>query len=281
MLPRVTTEPGLQFRDIRKSFGAVQALRGVSFDVSAGEAHALMGENGAGKSTLLKILAGIVQPDAGDIHWRGERLRLRSPREALERGIGMVYQEMLSFPNLTVTGNIFAGREITRGGRLRNAEMRDRTRALLNELHLSISPDAEAEYLSAAHRQLLQVARALAFECRILVLDEPTTSLTDAETDHLFAVLERLNARGVTLLYVSHRIREGCRRCDRITVLRDGGYVDTFDRRSVTPDTIVRAMVGRDLPPRSRVRSSRASAAPEPESAMDPRTPPLLSVDAL
>jgi len=109
MLPRVTIESALQFRDIRKSFGAVQALRGVSFDVSAGEAHALMGENGAGKSTLLKILAGIMQPDAGDIHWRGERLHLRSPREALERGIGMVYQEMLSFPNLTVTGNIFAG----------------------------------------------------------------------------------------------------------------------------------------------------------------------------
>src|SRR5262249_23603957 len=251
MLPRVTTEPGLEFRDIRKSFGAVQALRGVRFDVSAGQTHALVGENGAGKSTLLKILAGIVQPDGGDIHWRGERLHLRSPREALERGIGMVYQEMLSFPNLTVTGNIFAGREITRGGRLCNAEMRDRTRALLSDLHLSISPDAEAEHLSAAHRQLLQVARPLAFACSILVLHEPTTSLTDAETDHLFGVLERLKARGVTLLYVSHRIPEVFRLCDRITVLRDGGHVDTFDRRSVTPDTIVRAMVGRDLPPRT------------------------------
>jgi rhamnose transport system ATP-binding protein len=266
----VTTESGLQFRDIRKSFGAVQALRGVTFDVSAGQAHALMGENGAGKSTLLKILAGIVQPDGGEIAWRGERLHLRSPREALERGIGMVYQEMLSFPNLTVTGNIFAGREITRGGRLSNGEMRDRTRALLNELHLSISPDAEAEYLSAAHRQLLQVARALAFECRILVLDEPTTSLTDAETDHLFAVLDRLKARGVTLLYVSHRIPEVFRLCDRITVLRDGGYVDTFDRRGVTPDTIVRAMVGRELPP--SLRRPRSAEAP---------AQPLLSVDAL
>jgi rhamnose transport system ATP-binding protein len=266
----VTTEPGLQFRDIRKSFGAVQALRGVSFDVSAGQSHALMGENGAGKSTLLKILAGIVQPDGGGISWRSERLHLRSPREALERGIGMVYQEMLSFPNLTVTGNIFAGREITRGGRLSNGEMRDRTRVLLNELHLSISPDSEAEYLSAAHRQLLQVARALAFECRILVLDEPTTSLTDAETDHLFAVLDRLKARGVTLLYVSHRIPEVFRLCDRITVLRDGAYVDTFDRRDVTPDTIVRAMVGRDLPP--SLRRPRSSEAP---------AQPLLSVDAL
>jgi rhamnose transport system ATP-binding protein len=254
MLPRVSTEAALQFRDISKSFGAVRALRGVSFAVAEGEAHALVGENGAGKSTLLKILAGIVQPDTGAIHWHDERLHLSSPREALERGIGMVYQEMLSFPNLTVAGNIFAGREITRGGRLRNAEMRDRTRALLAELHLAISPDAEAEWLSVAHRQLLQVARALAFECRILVLDEPTTSLTDAEADHLFAVLDKLKARGVTLLYVSHRIPEVFRLCDRITVLRDGAYVDTFDRRGVTPDAIVRAMVGRDLPPRSQTR---------------------------
>ena len=252
MLPRVITEAALQFRDIRKSFGAVQALRGVSFDVAAGETHALMGENGAGKSTLLKILAGIVQPDAGEIHWRGDRLHLRTPREALERGIGMVYQEMLSFPNLTVTGNIFAGREITRGGRLRNGEMRDRTKKLLDDLHLAISPDAEAEALSAAHRQLLQVARALAFDCRILVLDEPTTALTDAETEHLFAVLNRLKARGVTQLYVSHRVAEVFRLCDRITVLRDGSFVDTFDRHAVTPDTIVRAMVGRDLPPRTQ-----------------------------
>src|SRR5690348_9226283 len=286
MLLRVTIESALQFRDIRKSFGAVQALRGVSFDVSAGEAHALMGENGAGKSTLLKILAGIVQPDAGEIHWRGERLHLRSPREALERSIGMVYQEMLSFPNLTVTGNIFAGREITRGGRLRNREMRERTRALLDELHLTISPDAEAESLSAAHRQLLQVARALAFECRILVLDEPTTSLTDAETDHLFAVLDRLKARGVTLLYVSHRIPEVFRLCDRITVLRDGSYVDTFDRRQVTPDVIVRAMVGRDLPSRGQTRvrpgsdqgqTTFAGGSPIAVSAHDP----LLSIDGL
>src|SRR5579859_1744335 len=278
MLARVSSEAALQFRDIRKSFGAVRALRGVSFAVSAGEAHALMGENGAGKSTLLKILAGIVQPDAGEIHWRGERQQLRNPREALERGIGMVYQEMLSFPNLTVTGNIFAGREITRGGRLCNAEMRDRTRALLTDLHLSISPDAEAEYLSAAHRQLLQVARALAFECRILVLDEPTTSLTDAEADHLFAVLDRLKARGVTLLYVSHRIPEVFRLCDRITVLRDGTYVETFDRRQVTPDRIVRAMVGRDLPPRTARAMERA--ATDDTGRADAQVP-LLSVDAL
>jgi rhamnose transport system ATP-binding protein len=263
---------GLQFTDVRKSFGAVKALRGVTFGVADGEAHALMGENGAGKSTLLKVLAGILQPDGGEVHWRGERLHLRSPREALERGIGMVYQEMLSFPNLSVTGNIFAGRELTRGGRLRHAEMRERTKAILAELHLAISPDAAADSLSVAHRQLLQVARALAFKCQILVLDEPTTSLTDAEADHLFAVLERLKAGGVTLLYVSHRIPEVFRLCDRITVLRDGAFVETCDRRGVTPDHIVRAMVGRELPP-------RAASATATGARTDAR--PILAVEAL
>src|SRR3972149_3788435 len=135
--------------------------------VADGEAPALVGENGAGKSTLLKILAGIIHPDAGELYWRGERLTMTSPRDALERGIGMVYQEMVSSPTLAVTGNIFAGRELTRGGRLLEHEMRARTRALLDELHLAIRPDARAESLSAAHRQLPQVAPALALHSRI------------------------------------------------------------------------------------------------------------------
>lgn len=250
-MARTLAMQDLEFRGIRKSFGAVAALRGVSFAVSHGETHALVGENGAGKSTLLKILAGILRPDEGDVYWRGEKLHLLSPREALERGIGMVYQEMLAFENLTVTANIFAGREITQGGRLMEREMRRRTRVLLDELHLPVSPDALAESLPAAHRQLLQVARALAFECEILVLDEPTTSLTDAETDHLFAVLQRLKSRRVTLLYVSHRLPEVFRLCDSVTVLRDGAHVWTRPVRETIHDEVVRAMVGRDLPPRA------------------------------
>jgi rhamnose transport system ATP-binding protein len=250
----------LEFHDVSKSFGAVRALRAVSFAVAEGEAHALVGENGAGKSTLLKILAGILQPDAGEIRWRDEVLHLRTPREALERSIGMVYQEMLSFPNLSVAANIFAGRELTRRGRLLKSRMRERTRALLAELHLPVSPDAPAESLSAAYRQLLQVARALAFDCRILVLDEPTTSLTDAEGEHLFAVLNKLKQRGVTLLYVSHRLPEVFRLCDRITVLRDGQHVGTFDRTAVSSADIVRAMVGRDLPARGVDQPAKAAA---------------------
>jgi rhamnose transport system ATP-binding protein len=263
----VSTMPGLEFRDVRKSFGAVKALTGVSFAVREGESHALVGENGAGKSTLLKILAGIIHPDAGELTWRDQRLSLASPREALERGIGMVYQEMLCFENLSVTANIFAGRELTSGGRLLESEMERRTAAILDELHLRVAPRAAAETLPAAHRQLLQVARALAFECRILVLDEPTTALTDAEADHLFAVLARLKARGVTLLYVSHRLPEVFRLCDRITVLRDGGYAGTYETSDVAPDRIVRAMVGRDLPP----RADHATAAASPAPALDVR----------
>jgi ABC-type sugar transport system ATPase subunit len=252
----------LEFRDVHKSFRAVKALRGVSFAVEEGEAHAIVGENGAGKSTLLRILAGSIPPDEGEMRLGGERLRLHTPHDALSRGIGVVHQEMLSFPNLSVAANVFAGRELTgRGGVLREGPMRERTRALLARLHLDVSPDAPMEGLPAAHRQLVQVARALIFECRILALDEPTTSLTDAETDHLFAILEDLRRRGLTLIYVSHRLPEVFRLCDRITVMRDGGHVGTFRRDEVGTADVVRAMVGRDLPPRE-ASPPPAAAAP-------------------
>jgi ABC-type sugar transport system ATPase subunit len=278
----------LEFVDIHKSFGAVRALRGVSFAVRSGETHALMGENGAGKSTLLKVLAGIVTPDKGEIRLDGRRLALSGPRDALAHGVGMVYQEMVTFPNLTVAGNIFAGRELTgRGGVLLERDMRLRTRDLLARLHLALAPEAPMEHLSAAHGQLVQVARALAFDCRVLVLDEPTTALTSAEADHLFRVLDDLRGKGVTILYVSHRLPEVFRLCDRMTVLRDGHFAGTFDHearsasrevraanlepgttnpeprtsnvepRTATPQSIVRAMVGRDLP----ARTARAVAA--------------------
>jgi rhamnose transport system ATP-binding protein len=260
----------LEFHDVHKSFGAVRALAGVSFSVEAGEAHACIGENGAGKSTLLKILAGIVRPDRGEVRLEGEPLHFHQPREALARGIGMVFQERLAFPNLTVAANIFAGREISgRGGRLDEAAMRARTRALLDDLHLPIAPDVRMEHVSAAHAQLVQVARALAFECRVLVLDEPTTSLTDAEVEQLFRVLGKLRARGVTLLFVSHRLPEVFRLCDRITVLRDGACVGTFVRAETTPDAMVRAMVGREPP--ERVERSVPPAS----------TPPALAIHGL
>jgi rhamnose transport system ATP-binding protein len=241
----------LRFVDVQKAFGAVHALSGVSFTVAKGETHACVGENGAGKSTLLKILAGTVRPDRGEIQIDGVRADHASPREALAGGVGMVFQERLAFPNLSVTANIFAGRELTRkSGRLDEPAMRARTTELLANLHVPISPDVRMEHVSAAHAQLVQVARALAFDCRILVLDEPTTSLTDAEVDHLFRILADLKRKGVTILFVSHRLPEVFRLCDRITVMRDGRYVNTFVTRETTADTIVRAMVGREPPER-------------------------------
>jgi ABC-type sugar transport system ATPase subunit len=253
----------LAFRHLSKRFGAVTALTDVSFDIRTGDVHAIVGENGAGKSTLLKILAGIVQPDAGDIVWRGRPLEVKSPRGALEAGIGMVYQETLAFPNLSVAANIFAGREIVRpGGWLDEEAMRARTRDLLGRLRVPVDPDTSMDRLPAAWAQLVQVARALAFDCTVLVLDEPTASLTDAEVDHLFGVLEDLRQRGVTMIFVSHRIPEVFRLCDRISVLRDGRYVGTFDRGTITSDDVVRAMVGREPPTRMGRPAGTAIGSP-------------------
>jgi ABC-type sugar transport system ATPase subunit len=252
------------FQHLDKSFGAVAALRDVTFAVARGESHAIVGENGAGKSTLLNILAGSLAPDRGHLILDGAPVALASPRDALARGIGLVHQEMLAFPNLSVAANIFAGREITgRFGWLRQSEMRTRSRDLLARLQLPISPDAPVDTMPVAHRQLLQVARALAFDCRLLALDEPTTSLTAAETDHLFRILADLTRAGVTIVYVSHRLPEVFRLCDRITVLRDGRVVETFVRDAVSHDAIVRAMVGRSIPQRA--------PTPPPHAVGEPR----------
>ena len=259
----------VEFDHVDKSFGVVAALRDVTFSIEKGEAHAIVGENGAGKSTLLKILAGSLRPDRGTIRIDGSPVTLAGARDALARGIGLVYQEMLAFPNLSVTANIFAGREIVgRLGRLREREMRTRARDLLARLHVPVSPDAAVDRLPLAYRQLLQVARALAFECRILALDEPTTSLTSAEADHLFRILEDLKGAGVTLIYVSHRLPEVFRVCDRITAMRDGQYVGTFRRDTVTADDVVQAMVGRAID-RGEPRATPPPIAREPLLRLD------------
>ena len=237
----------LAFEDISKAFGGVRALRGVSLTVARGDAHALMGENGAGKSTLMKIAAGILRPDTGRLLRDGQPIDLASPRVALAHGIGLVHQETLLFPNLDVAENIYAGHEVRRGWFVDWRAMRERAAALVSHLHLNIDPSTPVSTLSAAQQQLLQVARALAFNCEVLILDEPTTSLTDSEVDHLFAVLEQLRSRGVTLIYVSHRLPEVFRLCKTVSVLRDGQHVGTWPLAEKSPQDIVRAMVGRDL----------------------------------
>jgi rhamnose transport system ATP-binding protein len=250
----------VEFQHIDKSFGAVAALRDVSVSIADGEAHAIVGENGAGKSTLLKILAGIFGPDKGRLLIAGEPVALAHPRDALSRAIGLVHQEMQAFPNLSVAANIFAGRELTGPfGWLRNGAMHDRAAALLARLGVPVRPDAPVDALSIAHRQLLQIARALAFECRTLALDEPTTALTAAESEHLFRILDDLRRSGVTVVYVSHRLPEVFQLCDRITVMRDGRVVRTVSRHEVTTDDVVQAMVGRSIPPRAARPAGRGT----------------------
>jgi ABC-type sugar transport system ATPase subunit len=272
--------PTIEFAHIDKSFGAVAALRDVTFPIAAGAAHAIVGENGAGKSTLLKILAGDLHPDRGELRVDGSPIALTNARDALARGIGLVHQEMLAFPNLSVTANIFAGRELTRFGWLRESTMRARARELLARLRIPVLPDAMVGALPIAYRQLLQVARALAFDCRTLALDEPTTSLTAAEADHLFRVLDDLKRDGVTLVYVSHRLAEVFRFCDRITVLRDGRFVCAVERRAVTQDDLVQAMVGRIIP--ARTRSVRLQPDPDDRGTRPQPVPaPRLQVESL
>ena len=210
---------GLVFDGITKAYGRTLALKDVSFAVAPGTVHALVGENGAGKSTLMRILAGMVRPDRGTLRWRGAPLECPTPREALDRGVGIVPQEPVLFPNLTVAENVFAGREPSAGtGRIKRQEMRERTAVVLRDLHASLEPDAPVDSLGPAQQQLVQIARALAFSCQVLILDEPTTCLTDAEVAHLEAMLHRLRAQGVTMLYVSHRLAEVFRLSDA----RDG-----------------------------------------------------------
>ena len=237
----------LAFEDVSKAFGGVKALRGVALSVARGDAHALMGENGAGKSTLMKIAAGIHRPDSGRLLRNDQPVDLADPRAALTAGIGLVHQETLLFPNLDVAENIFAGHEVRRGWFVNRRAMHERSAELLAHLHLDVDPATMVSRLSAAQQQLLQVARALAFRCEVLILDEPTTSLTDSEVDHLFAVLGELRGRGVTLIYVSHRLPEVFRLCQTVSVLRDGQHVGTWPVADKSPHDIVRAMVGRDL----------------------------------
>src|SRR5689334_7418277 len=240
-------DTGLRFDHITKNYGRTLALNDVSFSVERGTVHALVGENGAGKSTLMRILAGMVRADRGHIRWQGAPLDSVTPRDALDRGVGIVPQEPVLFPNLTVAENVFAGREPVAAGRIKRQEMRERTAAVLRDLHVKLDPDAAVDALGPAQQQLVQIARALAFTCHVLILDEPTTCLTDAEVAHLEVILHRLREQQVTMLYVSHRLSEVFRLSDNVTVLRDGKHMLSAPIGEVTQESLVRAMVGREL----------------------------------
>jgi rhamnose transport system ATP-binding protein len=240
--------PVLALEGVSKSFGAVAALRDVRLDLAAGEAHALVGENGAGKSTLVKVLAGVHRPDAGTVLLDGEPVEFGGPADARAAGIAVIYQEPTLFPDLSVAENIFVGRQPLRGlRRIDPAAMRARTVTLFDRLGVHIDPDRPARGLSIADQQLVEIAKALSFDARVLVMDEPTAALSGVEVERLFAVARSLRDAGAAVLFISHRFDEVFALCERITVMRDGRWIATDRVEDVTVDKVVRTMVGREV----------------------------------
>ncbi len=253
-------------RGIHKHYGGVTALQDVSLEVLPAEIHALVGENGAGKSTLVKILTGAETPDAGKVTILGEEIGALTPGKARARGIGVVYQEPSLVPGLTVLEGMFLGGELRRhAGVLDRKAMRRKARDALDTVGAKIRLGTDVAALSVAERQLVEIARALLFNARVLILDEPSAILSGPELDRVFAVIKDVRAAGLGVLYISHRLAEIFQLADRATVLKDGRLVATRSVENLTTDELIRLMVGRDVGARPRAcgaRSTRASAPP-------------------
>ncbi|MBQ0826240.1 sugar ABC transporter ATP-binding protein [Streptomyces tagetis] len=240
--------PVLALRDVSKSFGAVRALRDVRLELLPGEVHALAGENGAGKSTLIKTLAGVHRPDAGQVLLDGVPVVFQGPGDARDAGIAVIYQEPTLFPDLSVAENIFTGRQPRRSlGRVDHRAARAATAALMERLGVDLDPERPARGLSIADQQIVEIAKALSFDARVLVMDEPTAALTGGEVARLFGVVRALRDQGAAVLFVSHRLEEIFRVCTRVTTLRDGALIAAEPLAGMTEDDLVRRMVGRDL----------------------------------
>ena len=240
--------PILEVRQITKSFPGVRALKGVDLRIWPGEVHALMGENGAGKSTLMKILAGAYQPDSGQILLDGKEVHFHTPHEARLAGIGIIYQELTVAPNLTVSGNVFLGSELRQLGFLKDTAQMDRkTQEVLNRLGARFPATQRAAHLAVAEQQQVEIARALFYKSRVLVMDEPTAALSDRETEKLFEVVRQLRSEGLAIIYISHRMAEVYELADRLSVFRDGSYVGELVRSEFSADKVIEMMVGRKL----------------------------------
>lgn len=238
----------LKMTDIQKSFGGVHALNGIHFELREGEIHALLGENGAGKSTLIKVLGGIYRPDRGLIHIGGKDVEMDNVQIAREHGIGIIHQEIVLVPHLTVAENIFLGREILNRFGLKNmAEMLRQAQEMLKKLGLEIDAGTKIADLTIAQQQMVEIVKASSFNVKILVMDEPTSSLSDEEVEKLFETMTRLKEQKVSIIYISHRMEELFRMTDRITVIRDGTYVGTVNTKETDTDELVAMMVGRSL----------------------------------
>jgi ribose transport system ATP-binding protein len=241
--------PLVSMEGIDKSFPGVRALEQCRFELRPGEVHALVGENGAGKSTLMKVLAGVYTKDAGRILFDGAEVEIGSPRAALKLGISIIHQELNLMPHLSVAQNIFIGREPRRPIRfcLDEKAINDSARALLTRLRLAIDPARRVSELTVAKQQLVEIAKALSHNAKVLIMDEPTAALTGGEIDDLFRIIRELRHKGVGVVHISHRLEELPQIADRITVMRDGRYVDTLETRASTRDQLIQRMVGRTI----------------------------------
>lgn len=237
----------LSLRGIRKSYGPNEVLHGIDMDIRAGEVVALLGENGAGKSTVSNIVSGAVLPSSGEMTWQGASYAPANPKEAIDAGIGMIHQELLLLPHVSIAENIFVGRYLTRNGRVDHMEMESRAQIGIERLGLNVSAKRVVEGLSTASQQLIEIAKALTLNAKLLILDEPTAALGGAETELLFRQIKKLKFDGVGIVYISHRLEEIKQIADRIVVLRDGYKVEEFDTADLPVRTIVEAMVGRSM----------------------------------
>ena len=238
----------LEVEHVRKTFPGVVALDDVEFRLRPGTVHALMGENGAGKSTLMKIIAGIYTPDAGSFRLKGQEIRLDSPLHALEYGIAMIHQELNLMQFMTVAENIWIRREpLTAWGFVDHRKMRDMTAELFARLNIDIDPEAEVRDLSVASRQMVEIAKAVSYESDVLIMDEPTSALTEREVSHLFTIIRTLKAQGKGIVYITHKMNELFEIADEVSVFRDGKFVGTHAAGDVTRDDIIRMMVGREI----------------------------------
>lgn len=243
-----TPTPVLSLRDAAKAFAGVHALEGVSLDLYAGEAHALVGENGAGKSTLVKILGGVHQPDVGTLLMNGREIVLAGTAAARAAGIAVIYQEPTLFPDLSVAENVFIGRQPLRSGRrIDYRAMEAEVNRIFERLGVQMDPDRIARGLSIAEQQLVEIAKALSSDAKVLIMDEPTAALSPVEVERLFRIAETLRAEGAAVLFISHRLEEVFALCQRVTILRDGKLVSSQRLDGLTGDDLVRGMVGRDL----------------------------------
>lgn len=255
------TEYLLEMKDIVKIFPGVKALDKVNLNVKAGTVHALMGENGAGKSTLMKCLFGIYKPDGGEVYFKGEKVQFLNPKQALEHGVSMVHQELNQVPELSVMENIWLGRIPRKNLLVDDLKMYRDTENIFKDIQLLIDPKEKIGNLSVSQRQMIEIAKAVSANSKIIVLDEPTSSLTEAEVEHLFRIIAKLKEEGCGIIYISHKMEEILRISDDVTVMRDGRWIYSGESKNITTDELIALIVGRELTERFPEKISHPSDA--------------------